>query len=569
MADHIAYVDNNPAAGNLVSASSFNDYNNRTYRGINPVYATTTGSANAQVLTLTGAASDFTTLTAGATFIFKAGYTNSAAMTLQVVTSVSNAAASVVFPGGSALSANSIMVNYSYAVIWNGTAFELQGVVLPSGATTDILVGGGAGVAPVWTTATGTGAPVRKESPSLTGTLTNTQTAANTASFASVAGAATQTKHFEGTGSTTAAGYGAITNTTGSILWGVESSAGTALITGAAAYRGVLRGGSGLTFSGDGGTTAHIDLASGGSVGIGNTVAATIEANNGFGRLVVGTGVGTNGMTFYGGTTAAVGMSFADATSGAGVAAGVIFYSHLADSFTLYSRQIATTQILAVGNYGPTYFYEGDASGYSTNDACMKTHKVAATGRSINAAGTINASGADYAEYERKAKGCGVVAKGQIIGFDAEGKVTDKWADAVNFGVKSTDPSYVGGDSWGADTAVLPDGSVLGKEPMLPLELPETEESAAVILAHEEAVKEFKARLETARAEVDRIAYSGKVPVNVLNAKVGDYIIPVQDDEGIVGKSIASPTFDQYRIAVGQVRRILPDGRAEISVKVS
>jgi len=36
------------------------------------------------------------------------------------------------------------------------------------GATTQILVGGGAGAAPVWTTATGTGAPVRAGSPTFT-----------------------------------------------------------------------------------------------------------------------------------------------------------------------------------------------------------------------------------------------------------------------------------------------------------------------------------------------------------------------------------------------------------------
>ncbi|HOR98921.1 MAG TPA: hypothetical protein PLZ74_11175 [Kiritimatiellia bacterium] len=37
-----------------------------------------------------------------------------------------------------------------------------------AGATTEILVGGGAGAPPVWTTATGSGAPVRATSPSLT-----------------------------------------------------------------------------------------------------------------------------------------------------------------------------------------------------------------------------------------------------------------------------------------------------------------------------------------------------------------------------------------------------------------
>ena len=40
-------------------------------------------------------------------------------------------------------------------------------LTLDDGATTEILVGGGAGSAPVWTTATGTGAPVRENTPTL------------------------------------------------------------------------------------------------------------------------------------------------------------------------------------------------------------------------------------------------------------------------------------------------------------------------------------------------------------------------------------------------------------------
>lgn len=43
-------------------------------------------------------------------------------------------------------------------------------LTLDNGATTELLVGGGAGSAPVWTTATGTGAPVRAGSPTMTGT---------------------------------------------------------------------------------------------------------------------------------------------------------------------------------------------------------------------------------------------------------------------------------------------------------------------------------------------------------------------------------------------------------------
>jgi hypothetical protein len=47
---------------------------------------------------------------------------------------------------------------------------------LAAGATTDLLVGGGAAALPVWTTATGTGAPVRATSPTLVTPLLGTPT---------------------------------------------------------------------------------------------------------------------------------------------------------------------------------------------------------------------------------------------------------------------------------------------------------------------------------------------------------------------------------------------------------
>lgn len=58
----------------------------------------------------------------------------------------------------------------AYALVATGTTATGAQQTLASGATTEILVGGGAAALPVWTTATGTGAPVRASSPTLTGT---------------------------------------------------------------------------------------------------------------------------------------------------------------------------------------------------------------------------------------------------------------------------------------------------------------------------------------------------------------------------------------------------------------
>lgn len=56
----------------------------------------------------------------------------------------------------------------AYGLIAAGTTATGALQTLPTGATTEILVGGGTAALPVWTTATGTGAPVRAGSPSLT-----------------------------------------------------------------------------------------------------------------------------------------------------------------------------------------------------------------------------------------------------------------------------------------------------------------------------------------------------------------------------------------------------------------
>jgi hypothetical protein len=190
----------------------------------------------------------------------------------------------------------------------------------------------------------------------------------------------------------------------------------------------------------------------------------------------------------------------------------------------------AVFEIQGTGGATSSIYYS--VSGYNANaaNAASKFGRDATTLRSINAGGTINASGADYAEYMVK---CGdfVLAKGDVAGIDANGKLTNVFADAVSFVVKSTDPSYVGNDKWG-----------VGLE---------------------------GADLESARQLVDRIAFAGQVPVNVTGAKAGDYIVPVVNGTGIKGIAVSNPTFEQYKLAVGKVITIDADGRARIIVKVA
>ena len=173
--------------------------------------------------------------------------------------------------------------------------------------------------------------------------------------------------------------------------------------------------------------------------------------------------------------------------------------------------------------------------GYNASNCVLGVYRCNSNSRSINAAGSINASGADYAEYMTKA-GDFIIAKGDVCGIDAEGKLTNIFIDSLGFLVKSTDPSYVGGDTWGLGLEDDPEG------------------------------------LETARQAVDRVAFAGQVPVNVMGATPGQYIVPsATEDGGITGiaKDEANLTLAEYMQAVGKVIAIEDDGRARIIVKVA
>lgn len=213
-------------------------------------------------------------------------------------------------------------------------------------------------------------------------------------------------------------------------------------------------------------------------------------------------------------------------------------------------------EVVGGSNATSALFYGVSSFGANAANAAVKIGKDNATSRSINAGGTVNASGADYAEYMRKVALSVVFAKGAVVGINVDGLLTDKWADSISFMVKSTSPSYVGGDDWSQH---------LGPRPEAPAEDASEEDKEAF----EIALADYDAAVEEARQWVDRIAYAGQVPVNVMDATPGQYIVPVQDGEGIKGVAISEDdiTFAQYRKAVGVVQNILPDGRANIRVK--
>lgn len=270
----------------------------------------------------------------------------------------------------------------------------------------------------------------------------------------------------------------------------------------------------------------------------------------------------------------------------------------------IVSKSVATNAgnlVLAV--YGSAsgaavQFYSVGSAGAAAANAAVKVAQDSATGRSLNAGGTINASGSDYAEYLKKALVYLEAAflKGQVLGIDNDGHLTPRWSEAHSFVIKSYDPSMVGGDSWDQHLGPKPEAPApIGPEPVLPdvparispepaREQAEAEEDftrrlaewliesraaaeeiraanaaaaaypalraewTAAKAAFDAAQAEFEAKLrvwqaahDDARKLVDRIAFSGQVPVIVEGDYApGQYLVAYPgEDDAIICRALA------------------------------
>ena len=169
-----------------------------------------------------------------------------------------------------------------------------------------------------------------------------------------------------------------------------------------------------------------------------------------------------------------------------------------------------------------------DANAVATG---IRVRKNTVTNRSITAVGTVNTSGADYAEYCKKSPTCGTIAKGDVAGRDINGELTQKFSESLSFCIKSTNPSYVGNDVWGR-----------GLSPT---------------------------ELDIERVKHDRIAFSGQAPVNHAGVtfSVGEFVKAVSGvGDSIKTQFIASPTIADLPFIVGRVVSVLPDGRPFVKV---
>jgi hypothetical protein len=235
------------------------------------------------------------------------------------------------------------------------------------------------------------------------------------------------------------------------------------------------------------------------------------------------------------------------------------------------------------------------ASGWGSPNSIVRVGSSEATGRSLNAGGTLNASGADYAEYFEVIEPLhGAVAKGDVLGVNANGFLTNVFADVVGpFLVKSTSPNLVGNDKWSRAEVIAEKYGVEipGDEPDDPGELDPRSESESDrsfqnrATDHEKQCEQYqtdyaawapiKAAFDTAveaeRARWDRMALRGQVPANVqaTDADIGKHVVPGPDADGGIALAMiadAAISFDEYRRALGRVISVGTDGRAIVLV---
>ena len=251
-----------------------------------------------------------------------------------------------------------------------------------------------------------------------------------------------------------------------------------------------------------------------------NTADAVLGVSNT--GACIASEAGTSGALLYEGTDEAAAVVINIDANGiihAGVNTSTAYHELAAVVANNAGNQVAAIRG-STGNAGQFFAVTGALG--SSAFSYLRVPQDSGTSRSINAGGTVNASGADYAEYMIKSTSCGEIAKGDICGIDSDGLLTDKFSEAVTFVIKSTDPSYVGGDTWSVNQD-------------------EGESDVA-----------YASRFEAARSKVDRIAFCGQVPVNVNGGNAGDYLIPHNSNGSISGHFVAMPTYEQYLICVGK-----------------
>ncbi|GGF22792.1 hypothetical protein GCM10011611_31050 [Aliidongia dinghuensis] len=167
---------------------------------------------------------------------------------------------------------------------------------------------------------------------------------------------------------------------------------------------------------------------------------------------------------------------------------------------------------------------------------------------------------------------------GALVGYDANGLLTNEFANVVGRVLPgSTNPSYVGGDAWGAKDAI---DAAYNLTPPAVVEVPGPDATAAeteAYAAYEAALAAYNTAFASALATEEgkwfRIALCGLVPVSVGSltaADIGKYLVPSAAADGTITATAvarADLTLGQYIDSFGTIEKMGADGRPLVNVK--
>lgn len=211
---------------------------------------------------------------------------------------------------------------------------------------------------------------------------------------------------------------------------------------------------------------------------------------------------------------------------------------------------------------------DGGTTGWNSGPSILNVGRTI-NSRSISTGGTINASGADYAEYrEVQPHLYENVEKGAMLGTDASGLMTDKWSETCGRVLfKSTTPNLVGNDQWGTEESIC-----------AKYDLPEVGEAVDGETADDKIDRKNRAAdvavaWELERVKYDRMAFCGVVPTKVQATAedIGKYVVPQEGDKDSIGYRLVSKrdlTLVDYIDSCGIVEGV-KEGYAIVLVKIN
>jgi hypothetical protein len=153
-----------------------------------------------------------------------------------------------------------------------------------------------------------------------------------------------------------------INGTTG--IAGVDGSASTPSIQGADTNTGMFfPAADTIAFAEGGAEVMRIDSA--GNVGIGTTSPSSFDSTGN--KLVIGSGVGNQGITIFSGTSSAGNILFAEATTAPEAYKGVIRYDQASDFMSYWTNGVERVRITSAGareflSQNSNFLYAGDAT---------------------------------------------------------------------------------------------------------------------------------------------------------------------------------------------------------------